>query len=142
MKKIPQLFALLVVASFANNVSAEAKVDAKASLHPFKQVHLYNSTDLYMSSTVNYLACRPDNAMMDPFSQWEATSRRGYCLVNYIETQGSRDGQHYDVEVAPYQSSGTKYSQFALILDGGNYKTIRYNENQYSSHLAKNKQIN
>lgn len=126
MKKIIQLFILFFALSFTASILAKEPQSKSTPENVYIEVHLYNSTDLYMFSTIYYACLHPDVAYIDPYTQWTAKTYRGFCLLTYIETQGSHDGQHYDVQVSPYRSSGTGYDKFALIKEHGMYKTIRY----------------
>lgn len=102
----------------------------------YSRAQIYNSTQLYMFSTINYDACGGERAYIDPFTQWISPDERGLCLLQSIETKGSTDGSQYDIDVTPYQSSDTSFSHFALIVEKGQYETVRYNLN-YESHTLK-----
>ena len=58
---------------------------------------------------------------------WEASSR-GICLVTKITAtiiNLGGDGWGDEVAATPYTSSGTSYSQYAVIAKGGQYQVTR-----------------
>ncbi len=82
-------------------------------------VKIHDSTNFNVSGKVSYMSifCSDDNYSATPSTTWEASSR-GVCLVTKITaTVKTPDG---DITASPYTSSGTSYSQFAVINTGGN----------------------
>lgn len=82
-------------------------------------VHIANSTSYAASGTVSYASvfCSNDNYNVDANGQWTASSR-GVCLVTEVSAKLNVDG-HW-VNASAYTSSGTSYSQFAIIQTGPN----------------------
>ncbi len=93
----------------------------KSGHYPY--VSVVNSTpfDVY-NGVVNYaddVDCSADNFTLSatPGTSWQATSR-GVCLVTSITASVSTPGGA--VDAGPYSSSGTAYSQFAVIQTNNN----------------------
>ena len=81
----------------------------------YPPVHIMNSTHYGAAGTVVYPSalCSNDRYTVYPEQEWTA-SGRGYCLVTEINAKlGLGDGVTY--WATPYKSSGTSYSQFAII---------------------------
>lgn len=87
-------------------------------------VHIANSTGHYVSGTVHYASafCSNDDYHIDANAAWEATSR-GVCLVTEISAEVDEDGTK--VRATPYTSSGTSYSQYAVIKIHDGYAVTR-----------------
>jgi hypothetical protein len=82
-------------------------------------VNIFNSTNYIASGTVHYKSafCSNDDYTVTPNTAWQADSR-GVCLVTKIDaTVRTPNG---DIVANPYTSSGTSYSQFAIIQTGPN----------------------
>ena len=82
-------------------------------------VNIVNSTSYIASGTVSYMSifCSNDDYTVTPGTAWQAGSR-GVCLVTEISaTVKTPNG---DIVATPYTSSGTSYSQFAIIQTGPN----------------------
>ena len=82
-------------------------------------VEIKNSTNYIASGTVYYASifCSNDNYSVTPLTTWKASSR-GVCLLTKITaTLKTPSG---DIVATPYESSGTSYSQFAIIQTGPN----------------------
>jgi hypothetical protein len=82
-------------------------------------VTIVDSTNYIASGTVSYLSifCSNDDYTVTPNTTWSASSR-GVCLVTQISaTVKTPNG---DIVATPYTSSGTSYSQFAIIQSGPN----------------------
>jgi hypothetical protein len=80
----------------------------------YPKVNIVNSTEYAVSGTVTYSICSPDSYHIDkgPGTSWTGPSR-GACLLTEISawvTVGSDS-----VYATPYTSSGTSYSEFAVI---------------------------
>ena len=82
-------------------------------------VQIANSTNYIVSGTVAYASifCSNDDYTVTPNTTWSAGSR-GVCLLTGISAvvqtpQGN-------IQATPYSSSGTSYSQFAVIQTGLN----------------------
>jgi len=80
-------------------------------------VNICNSTLYPVSGQVIYESayCGNDQFTIAPGKCWEASSR-GVCLVGEIVVTVLVNGN--PVQAAPYTSSGTSYSQFAVIQIG------------------------
>jgi hypothetical protein len=91
----------------------------------YDKVHIINSTAFVASGVVEYptVFCKNDHYQMSAFASWTAGSR-GVCLVTKIKaTLNTPDG---DIEAEPYTSSGTSYSEFAIIqLAPGKFRVTR-----------------
>ena len=82
-------------------------------------VNISNSTNFIASGTVEYASifCSNDDYTVTPTTSWQASSR-GVCLVTKISaTVNTPNG---NIVATPYTSSGTSYSQFAIIQTGPN----------------------
>ncbi|GAB1158471.1 hypothetical protein YWY31_44960 [Paenibacillus illinoisensis] len=82
-------------------------------------VQIVNSTPYNAVGRVEYASifCADDNYSVQRDETWRASSR-GACLVTRITaTVRTPSG---NVEAEPYTSSGTSYSQFAIIQVGAN----------------------
>ena len=88
-------------------------------------VTITNSTNFYANGTVEYLSgfCSNDDYTANGFSSWTATDR-GTCLVSGITaTVTTPSGP---VTAIPYSSTGTSYSQFAIVqLSAGSFQVTR-----------------
>lgn len=88
-------------------------------------VNITNSTNFIASGTVGYssIFCSNDDYSVTPNTSWEAGSR-GVCLVEIISaTLVTPNG---NIVATPYTSSGTSYSQFAIIQTGpGTFEVTR-----------------
>ncbi|TWD93364.1 hypothetical protein FB550_1151 [Neobacillus bataviensis] len=91
---------------------------ANGMAYAYPDVSITNSTQFIASGRVEYLSafCRDDNYTVTPNTTW--TNSRGVCLITRITaTVRTPDG---DFAATPYTSSGTSYSQFAIIQTGRN----------------------
>lgn len=82
-------------------------------------VKIHDSTNYNVSGKVSYMSifCSDDDYSATPSTTWQASSR-GVCLLTKITaTVKTPNG---DIVATPYTSSGTSYSQFAVINTGGN----------------------
>ncbi len=85
----------------------------------YPPVAIFDSTAYIAWGKVTYasLLCGDDSYSVTPQTQWQASSR-GACLVTKITaTVRTPSG---DFQAEPYTSSGTSYSQFAVIQTGPN----------------------
>lgn len=85
----------------------------------YPTVKIANSTNYIVSGKVSYMSvfCSDDNYNVTPFTTWEASSR-GVCLLTEISaTVKTPNG---DIVATPYTSSGTSYSEFAVLQTGPN----------------------
>ena len=82
-------------------------------------VNIQNTTNYSASGTVEYASifCSNDNWGAGPGQTWQASSR-GVCLLTGITASVSVNGS--TIDATPYSSSGTSYSQFALIQTSSN----------------------
>ncbi|RKS96051.1 hypothetical protein [Chryseobacterium defluvii] len=82
-------------------------------------VKITNSTNYIASGKVSYMSifCSDDDYSVTPNTTWEAKSR-GVCLLTEISaTIKTPNGE---VVATPYTSSGTSYSNFAILQTGPN----------------------
>lgn len=87
-------------------------------------VKITNSTPFEAVGEVCYLSafCSNDDYQVKSFHDWTADSR-GVCLVNRITaTLKTPDG---DIQAIPYESTGTSYSEFAIIKAYGGKDTYK-----------------
>ena len=84
----------------------------------YDDVNIRNSTDYIASGEVEYASifCSDDSYTVTPNTAWEASSR-GACLVTEITASVETPDGNYRAD--SYTSSGTSYSQFAIIQTGG-----------------------
>lgn len=82
-------------------------------------VGIANSTNYIASGTVSYMSlfCSNDDYTVTPNTTWSASSR-GVCLLT--EISAVLQTPTGNIEATPYTSSGTSYSQFAVIQTGPN----------------------
>lgn len=85
----------------------------------YPYVHIVNSTTYSVSGTADYASafCSNDNYGMGPGQSWTASSR-GVCLLTKISANVVTPGG--TIAATPYTSSGTSYSQFAVIQTNDN----------------------
>jgi len=85
----------------------------------YPKVHIVNSTAYSVSGTVHYASifCSNDNYGMGAGKDWTANGR-GVCLVTKISADVSTPGG--TVSASAYTSSGTSYSEFAVIQTSDN----------------------
>ena len=92
----------------------------------YPPVHISNSTPYNAGGEVTYDSafCSKDEYQLTPApNSWTASSR-GACLVNKITCTVYTPTARY--EATPYTSSGTSYSQFALVqTDDGGFQITR-----------------
>lgn len=77
-------------------------------------VNIINSTNYTVNGQVNYRSafCSDDDYTVNTGSSWTADSR-GVCLVTQVTAVvQTPNGAIY---ATPYESSGTSYSQFAVL---------------------------
>jgi hypothetical protein len=77
-------------------------------------VNIVNSTNYNANGKVIYASafCSDDSYSVTPVTSWTASSR-GICLVTEISAVVQTPNGN--IQAAPYTSSGTSYSQFAII---------------------------
>lgn len=83
----------------------------------YSLVHITNSTAYDANGTVSYASafCSDDQYSVKAGQAWQATSR-GVCLVTQISAYLSVGDK--TIQAASYESSGTSYSQYAIIQIG------------------------
>lgn len=83
----------------------------------YPPVEIKNSTAFIAWGTVVYRSvfCRNDSYHVTPNTTWKSPGR-GVCLVTEITATVRTPGG--DIVATPYTSSGTSYSQFAIIQTG------------------------
>ena len=83
----------------------------------YPKVHIANSTNFTAKGTVEYDSafCGNDDYTAKPHKTWKANSR-GICLLTKITaTLSTPNG---NIQAKAYTSSGTSYSQFAIVQTG------------------------
>lgn len=88
-------------------------------------VHISNSTPYPAAGKVSYASifCSDDDYTVNGNGgQWTASSR-GVCLVTKVSASLNVNGSW--VEASAYTSSGTSYSQFAIIQTGNSFAVTR-----------------
>ena len=83
----------------------------------YPPVEIFNSTSHEASGMVIYRVCRDDSYTVKPGGHWRGPSR-GVCLVT--EITAILKTPMGDIRAKPYTSSGTSFSQFAIIQVGSN----------------------
>jgi hypothetical protein len=85
----------------------------------YPNVQITDSTPYIASGTVHYASifCSNDDYFVTPNTTWQAGSR-GVCLVTKIDAVVQTPNGN--IVATPYTSSGTSYSQFAVIQTGAN----------------------
>jgi len=92
----------------------------QAGHYPY--VSVVNSTPYNIENgVVSYMDCKADNFNIPatPGASWQASSR-GVCLVTTITAAVGGGPNNTLVDAIPYTSSGTAYSQFAVIQTSNN----------------------
>lgn len=87
----------------------------------YPKVHIVNSTNYTVKGTVKYAACSSDDFEITPWGNWTASSR-GVCLLTKITAKVYTPGK--TEEATSYSSSGTSYSQFAVLQTAPNNFTM------------------
>jgi hypothetical protein len=90
----------------------------------YPPVQIHNSTNYSATGTVDYASifCSNDNYQVDAGKTWTGPGR-GVCLVTQITAVLLVDGKQ--VQAAVYQSSGTSYSQYAIIQTKDGFAVTR-----------------
>lgn len=88
-------------------------------MNDYPLVKITNSTAYVVEGEVKYCSvfCSNDNYIVAAGTSWEAKSR-GVCLVKEITATVNVNGNKIKAE--SYESSGTSYSQFAVVNMGDN----------------------
>lgn len=81
----------------------------------------FNIPGWLASGRTSYAGCRSGD--FEVGNGTTHTEWRGGCLLTEIQAVVYRDGR--SVRARPYQSSGTGYSQFEIVPDGGDNFCIR-----------------
>lgn len=92
---------------------------ALPAMAAYPYVNIFDSTNYIASGKVSYASafCSDDTYYVTPNTSWTANSR-GVCLVTKISATVETPTGKF--EATPYTSSGTSYSQFAVISNGFN----------------------
>jgi len=91
----------------------------------YPPVQIKNSTEFVVNGKVEYrsIFCSDDSYFVTPTTTWTGPDR-GACLVTKITATVRTPGG--DIEATPYTSSGTSFSQFAIIQTGpGSFQVTR-----------------
>jgi hypothetical protein len=82
-------------------------------------VKITDSTNYVVTGKVSYMSafCSDDNYTVTPNTTWQAKSR-GVCLLTEITAVVQTPNGN--VVATPYTSSGTSYSNFAILQTGPN----------------------
>lgn len=93
------------------------KLIQKINIMSYPLVRITNSTNYLVTGKVSYMSifCSDDEYSVAANSTWEASSR-GVCLLQNISAVVVTPNG--EVFATPYSSSGTSYSQFAVIQTG------------------------
>ncbi|MEK0315011.1 hypothetical protein [Cohnella sp. 56] len=85
----------------------------------YDPVQIHNSTSFNAFGRVEYasLFCSDDNYSVQRDDTWRASSRGACLLTRITATVRTPSG---NIEATPYTSSGTSYSNFAIIQTGVN----------------------
>lgn len=80
-------------------------------------VTIANSTNYIATGKVYYMSafCSDDDYSVTPYTTWTASSR-GVCLLTKITALVKTPNG--EINATPYTSSGTSYSQFAILQTG------------------------
>jgi|1185.fasta_scaffold764047_1 hypothetical protein len=86
----------------------------------YPPVSILNTVPYSALGTVRYLGwfCTDDNYQVGPFPASWTGPDRGVCLITEVSAVVNTPGG--PVQAKPYSSSGTSFSQFAIIQTGGN----------------------
>ena len=87
----------------------------------YPDFHIINSTPYAASGSVKYAACSTDSWTTKDLPAGGAWSHsRGVCLITSVNATVN------GIDADSYSSSGTSYSQFAIIVKaGGGYAVTR-----------------
>ena len=87
-------------------------------------VKIHNSTNYKVSGKVRYMSafCSDDDYSVEPGRRWTAKSR-GVCLLTKVSATIHHPKK--DLYARPYTSTGTSYSEFAVIKMSGKYAVTR-----------------
>jgi hypothetical protein len=83
----------------------------------YPNVQIHDSTNYVATGTVHLatMFCSNDDYYVTPNTTWTGPDR-GVCLVTKIDALVRTPGG--DIWAEPYESSGTSYSQYAVIQTG------------------------
>jgi hypothetical protein len=120
------VLSVLALGAVAALKTTSPKRASKTTELDYPLVSVSNSVQYVVSGTVEYASflCSDDDFDVTPNTVWTATSR-GVCLVTKITaTVKTPQG---NIDATPYTSSGTSYSQYAVINygDGNNFQVTR-----------------
>ena len=88
----------------------------------YPYVTVANSTQFHVSGRVDFAVCLQSTYVANSGQQW-TDDERGVCLVTKVTaTVATPDG---NVAAKPYTSTGTSFSNFAVIYRNGNYEVTR-----------------
>jgi hypothetical protein len=89
----------------------------------YPNVEITNNTNFVCSGDVKYAGCKTDvYKNLQPGATWQGPGR-GLCLLTKVNALVATPGT--PTPATPYTSSGTSYSQFAIIRQGANYVVTR-----------------
>ena len=109
-----------------NYGNVPVKMNADSSVEPselsvtaYPLVSIVNSTPFKAEGNVEYMSlfCSNDHYEVDPNTTWKA-GRRGVCLVTKITAIVQTPSGN--IRATSYTSSGTSYSEFAVLQTGEN----------------------
>jgi len=86
--------------------------DGNAMVRSYPKVNIINSTDKNMKIKVYYALRSHDEGLIEPWGSWTGPGR-GVCLLTKVEATVTVNNGEYKVQ--PYTSTGTSYSQFAVL---------------------------
>ena len=88
----------------------------------YPSVKVYNSTNETCSVKVKYAACTTDEVDIYPMNDW--SNDRGVCLITEVSADVHLPNGTNQAAKS-YTSSGTSYSEFAIIKQDDNYTVTR-----------------
>lgn len=124
-KTILSLFSVFSLLISAYAISAEEgnlSYNDNTDSWGYPYVTVANSTQFHVSGRVDFAVCLQSTYVANSGQQW-TDDERGVCLVTKVTaTVATPDG---NVAAKPYTSTGTSFSNFAVIYRNGNYEVTR-----------------
>ena len=124
-RKLLSLLSVFSLLMSANTMSAEEgnlSYDENTDSWGYPFVTVANSTQFHVSGRVEFAVCLQSTYVANAGQKW-TDDERGLCLVTKVTaTVATADG---NVTAKPYTSTGTSFSNFAVIYRDGNYEVTR-----------------
>ncbi len=123
-QKASSLGLLSIMCSYSSLASEEGHLtyDANSDSWGYPHVTIDNSTPYHISGQVDFVVCLQSAFVVNSGHKWEDDDR-GVCLVKEVTATVATDNGN--VVAKPYTSSGTAFSQFAVIYRNGGYEVTR-----------------